>query len=1080
MREFSKAGPLYQRFLEINEKAYGPNHPYVTNSLEYLAQWYLNEREYAKAEPLYQRALKINEKTFGLVHPEVAWSLDGLARLYEKIREYAKAEPLLQRALEIKEKTFGPDHLDVAKSLAKLAELYEKMGEYAKAEPLHQRILKINEKTLGSNHPDMATYLLNLGLLYGRIGSYAKAVPLYQRSLEIVEENFGPNHPFLHNFLYNLASFYYANGEYAKAEPLYQRIVNINEEAIDPGDPNVAGSLGDLAGLYETIGSYDKAESIYQRALKISEKALGPEHPDVVISSNNLAMFFRNMGEYAKAESLYQRALKISEEAFGPKHPDVAISLNTLAVLYHEMGDYPKAEPLYRRALKISEEAFGPEHLDVVISLNNLAWLYKTMGEYAKAESLYQRSLEISEKASGLGHPNVATSLNNLAWFFQGMEEYVKAEPLYQRALKINEEAFGPEHPHVAGSLDNLAFLYSDIGEFEKAESLIQRALKIREKAFGPEHLDVGNYFISLALLDATRQNYQSALEYFKKGLLIQERQIQNIFIIATEKQKLNFIQNFSGDYEACLSLIHQQFITEQDAVQYGLELVLSRKGVVFDAQSRARESMQGRLSESAMKDWEKLSSLRGNLSRLLLSKPEEISYEDYRNTIASLQQQIEEVEKNLSRESALVAKELEQRKVTVEGVSKILPENSALIEFVLINDYDFTGRKRTSLWRYLAFILLPDGEVELIDLGRASELYSDARRVIENIRVSIESSNIKTIKQSQLSLDTLYTKVWDPLEESLKGVDKVLVSPDGVFNLVQFAALIDGNGRFLIERYSIAYVTSGRELIGGDNEPILPESELLLVANPAYDIEVSVSPIQVASTRSREFRGVFNPLPGTALEAKEIPTLVTGREDRKSVLEGLDATEGAVKAARSPRILHLATHGFFLADLEIPLDEGRRGLSSIVLYENPLVRSGLAFAGANHASEITEGDDGILTALEISGMDLYGTDLVVLSACETGVGEIQIGEGVFGLRRAFALSGAKNLLMSLWPVSDKATVKQMVLFYKNLREMPPAEALRQAQLETIKELEDELGIAPPMLWAPFILQGAQAFGKGE
>ena len=192
------------------------------------------------------------------------------------------------------------------------------------------------------------------------------------------------------------------------------------------------------------------------------------------------------------------------------------------------------------------------------------------------------------------------------------------------------------------------------------------------------------------------------------------------------------------------------------------------------------------------------------------------------------------------------------------------------------------------------------------------------------------------------------------------------------------------------------------------------------------------------------------------------------------------------MKSARSPRILHLATHGFFLQDEEIDLGGEMRGLTVVPKekpapgkrYENPLVRSGLAFAGANKASEITAGDDGILTALEITGMDLYGTELVVLSACDTGVGEIKTGEGVFGLRRAFALAGAKNLLMSLWPVSDEITANQMKSFYQNLQKLPPAEALRQAQLETIKELKSKEGFASPALWAPFILQGGQALGQ--
>jgi CHAT domain-containing protein len=348
-------------------------------------------------------------------------------------------------------------------------------------------------------------------------------------------------------------------------------------------------------------------------------------------------------------------------------------------------------------------------------------------------------------------------------------------------------------------------------------------------------------------------------------------------------------------------------------------------------------------------------------------------------------------------------------------------------------------------------------------------------------------------VQQSLKSLSELYSKLWVPLQTSLGPADKVLLSPDGVLNLVPFAALMDRNGKPLVERYKLAYVSSGRELIAAAGTANQPQSDLVLVANPAFDLKPESAFTRAddrRSFRSRDFYGTFAALPATEREAKEIPPLVAGDEKRKQVVVGAKATESAVKAARSPRILHLATHGFFLQDEELQPDLDTRGgflrpsfpverRGPSRRYENPLLRSGLALAGANNAAQVTEGDDGLLTALEITGMDLYGTDLVVLSACETALGEVKTGEGVFGLRRAFALAGAKNLLMSLWPVNDETTANQMKAFYQNLQTLPPAEALRQAQLETITELKaDYGGIAPPALWAPFILQGAQALGR--
>jgi CHAT domain-containing protein len=733
----------------------------------------------------------------------------------------------------------------------------------------------------------------------------------------------------------------------------------------------------------------------------------------------------------------------------------------------------------------------------VALSLNNLAELHDTTGAYAKALPLYQRSLAIREKALGPAHPDVAQSLNNLAVLYSTTGAYAKAEPLFQRALAIWEKTLGPTHPDVALPLNNLAELYGAIGAYAKAEPLYQRSLAIKEKALGPHHPDVALSLNNLAALEVAQRRYPSAISLLKRALAIEDRKIRDIFTFTTEEQKLTFMESISAKYIYFLSLIHQHFGDDRAVVRDGLELVLRRKGIVFDAQSRAREALQKRLSEAARTEWDRLSAFRGELSQVLLHKQKTMTPAQYQEKLASLQQQIEQSEQRLAKESALVAKELRQRTTTVAAIWTRLPITSALVEFVKIEDFDFVKNTWSSSSRYLAFILPVSGDVSLVDLGDATALESQVRRALQSIKVSMESRDLKVHKKADglssnqedvQSLRDLYQRVWSPLRQALGSADQVVISPDGLLNLVPFAALVDDKGRALVESTRLTYVSSGRELVVAEGAGLKPESDLLLVANPAFDGAVQKSNSPEASLRSRDFQGDFSPLPGTEREAKEIPPLIKGQGDRQQVLVGRSATEQVVKTTRSPHILHLATHGFFLQDEEIVLGEGTRDLkvtkSAIKAppkqqrHENPLVRSGLAFAGANNASEITEGDDGILTALEITGMDLYGTELVVLSACNTGVGEIKTGEGVFGLRRAFALAGAKNLLMSLWPVSDEITANQMKAFYRNLQTMPPADALRQAQLQTIKELTAEEGSASPALWAPFILQGGQALGQ--
>ena len=905
-------------------------------------------------------------------------------------------------------------------------------------------------------------------------------------------------------------------------------------------------------------GKHAEAIALAKDAVELTEKTLGPDHPEVARNLDTLARWYQNFADYANAESLASRALAIREKALGPEHPDVAQTLDTLGSLYFAKGNYAKAESLYRRALVIQEKTLGPEDRAIGLTLQGLANVYRSTGNDEEADRLMRRAepirdkeearmrkelgtertepnkdvslnvraqklrQEIAEKEKKMGpeHPYLVTALAYLAVLYQLMHDYAKVEEPLRRMLAIQEKALGLDHPDVAQSLQQLARLFSfDMGDYAKAEPLYRRALGIREKALGPDHPDVAQSLNDLAGLEAAQKEYGAAFGSYKKGLAIEERHIQNVFTFLLEEPKLKFIESISWTNQAFLSLIHQHLSAEREAVRDGLELVLRRKGVVFDAQSRAREALQGRLSEAARKDWDQLSSLRSELARLLLNKlnkPATMTTDAYKDKLASLQRQIEETEKRLAGESALVAKELKQRTITVEAVAKDLPKNAALVEFVKIRDFDFPRGKWAPSWRYLAFVLTGAGDVTLVDLGEANALENQVQRVLQDIKVSMQSRNIKILKKpdgaqpnqpSTQSLKTFYAQMWAPLQQALGSADKVVVSPDGLLSLVPFAALLDGDGRALVENYRLAYVSNGRELIGSAGAPIQPDSDLLLVANPAFGKRVQGIVTAAASVRSRDFRGVFDPLPGTEREAKEIPPLVSDRGGKRNVLVESDATEGSVKSAHSPRILHLATHGFFLQDKEfdpcgetrgltvikkealegIPLCEKSRGVTMVKTentpppkrYENPLVRSGLAFAGANHASEITEGDDGILTALEITGMDLYGTELVVLSACDTGVGEVKTGEGVFGLRRAFALAGAKNLMMSLWPVSDDVTATQMKAFYKNLQTLPPAEALRQAQLETIKELKAKNnGVAPPGLWAPFILQGGQALGQ--
>ncbi|MFB2882394.1 tetratricopeptide repeat protein [Floridanema aerugineum] len=864
----------------------------------------------------------------------------------------------------------------------------------------------------------------------------------------------------------------YQQGKYAEAIPLAQRSLAIREKALGSEHPDVALSLNNLAALYEQMGNYAQAEPLYQRSLAILEKVLGSEHPDVAGSLNNLGLLYRRMGNYAQAEPLFQRSLAIWEKALGSEHPNVASSLNNLAGLYQDMGNYAQAEPLYQRSLAILEKVLGSEHPDVATSLNNLAKLYQDMGNYAQAEPLFQRSLAISEKAQGSDHPDVATSLNNLAALYTQIGNYAQAEPLFQRSLAIWEKALGSDHPAVASSLNNLAGLYQDMGNYVQAEPLYQRSLAIREKALGSDHPAVASSLNNLAVLYQAQGDIARALAFLTRGVNLQEQHLAVNLTIGSESQKSAYMDTLSGTTDATVSLHVQAAPNNPEAARLALTTVLRRKGRILEVLTDSLISLRQNITPENQTLLDQLNATRSQLAALIFNKPKNLPLEQYRTQVANLKTQAEKQEAELARRSS------EFRKVsqpaTIEAIQKLIPQNAALVELVFYYPWDAKTDKFGKP-RYVAYILNPDGKIQWVDLGEAEPI----NQTVTEFRQALQSQSPNIQKVAR----TLDEKLMQPIRQRLGNTRTVLISPDSQLNLIPFAALVDENNRYLVENYSITYLGSGRDLLRLQN-PVASRSNPVLLANPDYSNPGNPA-VQVAnktrgnnSQRSSDLAQIqFGPLPGTLKEAEAITPLLSGIQK----LTGSQATENALKKLKNPQIVHIATHGFFLEDVELVAPptgfsrslwvepdfsvKPRRRVTGN--QENPLLRSGLAMAGFNVRKSGDE--DGVLTAMEAAALNLWGTKLVVLSACETGVGDVANGEGVLGLRRAFVLAGAETQVLSLWKVDDDGTKDLMVSYYRRLlNNEGRSEALREIQLEMLRGNKYQ----HPYYWAAFIPSG--------
>lgn len=1101
LREYTKAEPLYERALAIGQDTLGPGHPNVAICLGNLGQLYCNVGDYPKAESLYKRALAIRERVFGTEHPDVASSLNALGGVYYYLGDYDQAELLHKRALEIRKKVLGPNHPNVAASLNDLAVLYCSIGDYAKAQPLYESALEIKKQNYGPEHPDVAVSLNNLAEFYNSMGEYSKAESLHKRALAIREKKYGYGHPDVATSLNNLAGVYCALGEYAKAEPLYQRATDIGEKVFGPNHPNVAASLGNLAGLYCDVGDYAKARSLHKIALGIKERTLGPQHPDVATSLNNLAGVYYAIGDYVRAETLYQKALEIKEKVFGPEHPDVAASLNNLGVFYEFLGDHTKAETFHKRSLKIKEKIYGPEHPDVATSLSNLAGLYYSLGEYATSEPLLKRALEIREEVFGPEHPGVAASLNNLAELYRALGEYAKVESFYKRSLGIWQSIFGPNHPNVASSLNNLGLLYQGRGAYAKAESLHKKSLTIREHVFGSEHPDVAASLKNLALLYAAMSQFEQSYSLLKLAQEIDTRFIDEVMGVTSEDQKIKFLCKVSPSLHVFLSLVNQHLSQKPSARKDALDVWLKRKGVILEVQRRFQEAMVYSDDPEAAKTFQELSRLRTRLSRLAFAGPGKEALDAYKKKAVDLEVQKEKLEANLSRLSRAFALKQKIARANCEKVAGALPANTALIELARVVTCNFKAKEKENRWspaHYIAFVL-HSGKghtVGMLDLGDAKRIDSAVVKLKKDIAKIKDFKEGKTVHSSKV----LYKMVFEPLRKELGDVKEIFISPDGILNLLPFEVLMGPDGRYLIEDFTFNYLSSGRDVIGF-GQVVGEGKSALIMGDPDFDLcheEKKVAILKMAlmdgekekpTRRSADMRGFqFTRLPGAEEEVRAIQKILGDTIETEAYL-GSRALEEVLKQKNAPKILHLATHGFFLEDQErdrIPTDPTERGFFSVTMpikekrnmvrTENPMLRSGFALAGANRAlQEVDEdADDGIVTSEEILGLRLRGTDLVVLSACDTGLGEVKTGEGVFGLRRAFSQAGAKSLIMSLWAVPDKETRELMVAFYKNIMtgQINRCQALRQAALKEMKIVKKRYGHAHPFFWGGFVMVG--------
>jgi len=1031
--------------------------------------------------------------------------------------KYQEARPLVEEALEIRREELGPEHADTAEALNDLAALHYHQADYQKAKELYERALKTQKAALGPEHHLVAQTQNNLAALLMDLGRLDQAQELFFQALMIREKSLGKEHEDVANTLNNLCTLFMYRGNFQSARPLAERAIKIHEKALKPGDPDLAYSLNNLAMVLQGLGDFHNARPLLQRALKLREKSLGSEHPLVALSLNNLAMWHWRMGEYDRARPLYERSAEVTRISLGAHHPDYGTALNNLATLLDDMGDYARARTLLEQSLKIMEAKLGPRHLNVAAALNNLALLLQTMGDYGRAEKLLLRSLEIKEKTVGQKHPDYLTSLMNLGILQQYLGDYDEARRLLEAALRFREETQGSDHPDVASGMVNLARVYLRLREQEKAEKLYERALAIWEKALGPDHLHLADILNDLGLIRFNQKKKDQAEALVKRAFEIKKKtfgeghpavMLNRINVVymhwalgdadkareemrrtfeyiqanilplleaTSERERIALILSQRGYLNTYLSL----FSRPEDA-DLAYRAVLGWKGVVANTLAAQRAAVLASREPELKDAFQQLQRLRRTLAKVVFAVPPGGDRERWNQWIESLNRQKDALERRLAEKSRAFAKKKILSEAGIEEICKRLEPGQAAVDYLeyelLVPDdpKDLEGSRRR--WKFTAFILLGGDcakpiRMEIGDSKPIDEAVEHYRRLVT------QSTSVERKNRAAKNLKEL---IWDPVADKLGKRRHVWIVPDGSLNSVPFSALVGRDGKYLIEEYTFGYLSSGQDLVRLA-QPERKTTGALVAGGIDYTraADAGAAPGSAGSRAPKVESGLFplEALPGSKAEAEKVAELLSkGKIGPVAVLSGAKASERRIKLeSAGKRFLHLATHGFFATGKVRSALAGSRsaGLDARSGGFNPMLLSGVVLAGANAGADPGGGsEDGVLTALEVAGLDLRGTELVTLSACETGLGELVTGEGVMGLRRAFAEAGARALLLSLWKIPDEDTRVLMEEFYRLVAEDPgtdKAEALREAQLKMISKSKEK---TDPRNWAAFILSG--------
>ncbi|WP_165823985.1 CHAT domain-containing tetratricopeptide repeat protein [Pseudochryseolinea flava] len=831
-----------------------------------------------------------------------------------------------------------------------------------------------------------------------------------------------------------MGEVYYGNGWFKMASGKFDAAKAAYEGANLTGDIGYIKTIANMGLLYSTMGRYTQAQGYTAEALDLRKEKFGETSTSVAASFNNYGVLKYNLAQYNEALTDIEAATAILKQNKLEQGMPYAIVLNNEAMLLQGVGRYEEAEGKLKEATTISAKLSSTKSSNHAKFLSNLALLYQLEGKYPDAEATYQGL----EKTLGKSNPDLATVLCNQAALYMTMGKEDKVEDLLKRALSIYKSNLGEQHPAYARAQNDLGNFYRYKGRYPDAEPALEKALAIREATLGKNHPLYVQSQEDLAILHWKKKAWDKAFMTYREVMDKSMDFINNYFPPMSESEKTKYWDVLFPRFQRFYNFSIEASTENAHAIEAMFDYQIATKGLLLNSTNKVKQAIFASKDGLLIKDYLAWLDAKESLSRLYAYSKEELK--NQKINLDSLERATNAMERKLSERSTDFSSGYSVQKVQFSQLQKSLLDNEALVEVVRLQKYDqkFTGESR-----YVALVLTKNAEAPkmvLLDNGQQLETrYAKFYRNAIHQRLNDEHS---------------YDQYWAKLETELQGKKMIYLSPDGVYSQLNLNTMKKPGADYVINRYDIVVLGNSRDLLALKNKKTkTSKKNATLIGFPDYGGS------EIAA------------LPGTKTELDGVSKLLKASAYQVTMFTQKTASEANVKKLKSPWILHFATHGYFLQDKG---DEGSAfGIHFDNANDNPLLRSGLMLAGASSTASgkrlpnLESNDNGILTAYEAMNLNLEGTELVLLSACETGLGEVKAGEGVYGLQRAFLVAGADALIMSLWKVDDAATQALMTNFYTNYIKLGNKQkAFKQAQLQLMAKYKD------PYYWGAFVMMG--------